>query len=83
MKAKQLSLILTLSLTLGAGAAIAAIKYGHIEPVKAARAVETPQAVIPRVVVTASKAQVAEASITRIVVVGRRVDAGHIDAGSI
>ena len=82
MKANNLILTLTLSLTLGAGAAVAAIKYGHIEPVTAAPAVDATLSVIPRVVVTASKAQTAEARIARIVVVGHRVDSSQIVAAS-
>ena len=80
MKAKNL--ILTLTLTLSAGAAVAAIKYGHIEPVTAAPAVETRVSAIPRVVVTASRTQAAEAPIARIVVVGRRASAGQVLAQS-
>lgn len=80
MKAK--SLILTLTLTLGAGAAVAAIKYRDIEPGKSAPTVESTRSAIPRVVVTAPKAQVAEAPVARIVVVGRRADAGRVVAQS-
>jgi hypothetical protein len=82
MKANNLILILTLtlSLTLGAGASVAAIKHGHIEPATVAPAVDATRSAIPRVVVTASKAQVAEARIARIVVVGRRVDSSQIVA---
>jgi len=80
MKAKHL--ILTLSLTLGAGAAVAAIKYGHLEPVVAAPAVETCVSAIPRVVVTASRSQAAEAPIARIVVAARRANASPVVAQS-
>ena len=82
MKASKLILTLTLSLTLGAGAAVAANKCGHIEPATAAPAVEATLSAIPRVVVTASKAQMAEARIARIVVVGRREDSSQIIAAS-
>ncbi|MEK7752830.1 MAG: hypothetical protein AAB654_12990 [Acidobacteriota bacterium] len=75
MKAKHL--ILTLSLTLSAGAAVAAITYGHTEPVTAAPAVATSMTVIPRVVVTASRIQAADAPIARIVIVGHRADASQ------
>jgi hypothetical protein len=82
MKANNLILTLTLSLTLGAGAAAAAIKHGHIEPATVASAVDATLSAIPRVVVTASKAQVAEARIARIVVVGHRVDSSQIVAAT-
>lgn len=82
MKAKNLILALSLFLTLGAGAAVAAIKYGHIEPVPAAPAVAATVSAIPRVVVTASKAPVAAARIARIVVVGHRADSSQIVAAS-
>ena len=80
MNAKHL--ILTLSLTLGAGAALAAIKYGHVEPVKAAPAVETTVTAIPRVVITASRVRAAEAPVARVVVVGRRIGASQVVAAS-
>ena len=80
MKAKNL--ILTLALMLGAGAAVAAIKYAHIEPVAAAPAVETCVSAIPRVVVTAPRTQAAETPIARIVVVGRRADASQVVAAN-
>lgn len=73
-------LILTLSLTLAASAAVAALTYGYVEPVKVAPTVESTATAPPRVVVTAPKAQVAEAPVARIVVVGRRVDAGQVVA---
>ena len=82
MKTKNLILILALSLTLGAGAAVAAIKYGHVAPVPAGPAVAATLSAIPRVVVTASKAQMAEARIARIVVVGHRADSNQIVAAS-
>mgnify|MGYP001589000119 CR=1 FL=1 len=80
MKAKYL--ILILSLTLGAGAAVAAIKLNRIAPVTAAATVATSPSAIPRVVVTASRTQVTEAPIARIVVIGRRVDANQVVAQS-
>ena len=55
MKAKHL--ILTLSLALAASATVAAIKHGHVELSKAALAPESTTGAIPRVVVTASRAQ--------------------------
>lgn len=73
-------LILTLALTLGAGVAAAALKYGHIEPPKAMPAAEHIASAIPRVVVTASSAQAAQAPVARVVVVGRRSDAGQVVA---
>ena len=80
MKAKNL--ILTLSLALGAGAAVAAIKYGHIAPVAPAPAAAVSVSAIPRVVVTAPKTQPAEAPVARIVVIGRRAEAGQVVAAS-
>ena len=76
MNAKNLTLTLTLILALGAGAAVAAIKYGHVEPATAAPAVATSVSAIPRVVVTASRSQMAETPVARVVVVGHRADAG-------
>jgi hypothetical protein len=75
MNAKRLVLIL--SLTLGTGAAVAAIKYGHSEAAQAATAEKKTAAAIPRVVVTASRAQAVEAPVARIVVIGRRADANQ------
>jgi hypothetical protein len=75
MKAKNL--ILTLSLTLGAGAAVAAIKFRDVEPGKSAPAVETTSAAIPRVVVNAPKTQSAETPVARVVVFGHRADGGR------
>lgn len=69
MNAKNL--FLTLTLTLAAGFTIALINYKHIGPVAAA---ETSVPAIPRVVVTASRNQLAEARITRIVITGHRAD---------
>lgn len=77
-----LTLTLTLSLTLGTGAAVAAIKQSHIERAPVDPAVDATISAIPRVVVTASKAQMAEARIARIVVVGHRVDSSQIVAAS-
>ena len=65
------SLFPILTLTLAVGAAVAAINYKQIEPAAAA---ETSVPAIPRVVVTASRKQLAEAPITRIVVIGHRAD---------
>jgi len=80
MKAKYL--ILTLSLTLSAGAAVAAIKYGNTEPATPTSAFEAALTAIPRVVVTASRNQAADAPIARIVVVGHRAGASQADARS-
>jgi len=76
MNASKLIPILTLTLALGAGAAVAAIKYGHIAPVTAAPVVAASASAIPRVVVTASRSKVAELTVARVVVVGHRADAG-------
>ena len=70
MNAKHL--ILPAVVTVWAGAAAAALKYGHAEPVTAKNC-ET--AAIPRVVVTAKRV---EAPIARVVVVGRRIDEGQV-----
>lgn len=72
MNAKHL--ILAAVVTVWAGAAAAAIKYGHAEAV-APDGVET--VTVPRVVVTAKRA---DATIARVVVVGRRVDTIHARA---
>ena len=69
-------LILTLILSLGAGAAAATIKYGHTEAARAAQAVETAAPAVPRIVVVGSRAHVAEAPVARIVVIARRTEAG-------
>ncbi len=66
MNAKHL--ILAAVVTVWAGAAAAAIKYGHPEPVNVT-------AGIPRVVVTAKRA---EAPVARVVVVGRRAEANQV-----
>lgn len=73
-------LILTLSFTLGAGAAVAAIKYGHIEVARAAPAAQSQVAAIPRIVVTATRDRVLEAPVPRVVVVARRADASQVVA---
>lgn len=83
MKAKHL--ILTLTLSLSAGAAVAAITCGRTEPATAAPA--APAAVssataIPRVVVTASRILTTDAPIARIVVVGHRANASQAVAQS-
>lgn len=75
MNAKKL--FLTLTLTLAAGATVASINHKYIEPAAAA---ETSVPAIPRVVVTASRNQLAEAPITRIVVVGHRADSRQVVA---
>ncbi|TSA12348.1 MAG: hypothetical protein D4R74_11515 [Betaproteobacteria bacterium] len=75
MNARKLIPILTLILALGAGAAVAAIKYGQIAPVTAAPIVAASVSTIPRVVVTASRSQAAEFPVARAVVVGHRADA--------
>ena len=49
MNAKHL--ILTILLTLGAGVAVAAIKYGHSEAAKAPQAAETSATAVPRIVI--------------------------------
>jgi hypothetical protein len=80
MKAKHL--VLTLTLALAAGAAVAAIGYGRAEPTTALPVAEACPTAIPRVVVSASRTQVAEAPIARIVIVGHRADAGQVIAQS-
>lgn len=70
MNAKHL--ILAVVVTVWASAAIAAIKYGHPEPLNTV-SVETTA--IPRVVVTARKA---EAEVPRILVVGRRSEVDRV-----
>jgi hypothetical protein len=69
MNAKYL--ILSVVVTVWASAAVAAINYGHPEPVTTVRNEATA---IPRVVVTAKRI---EAPVARIVVVGRRTQAGQ------
>lgn len=70
MNAKPL--ILAAVVTIWASAAVAAINYGHPEPRNTVNAETTA---IPRVVVTARKF---EAEVQRIVVVGRRAEAGQV-----
>lgn len=81
MNAKHLSLVLLL--TLAAGVAAAAIKHSDLGSPKAAAA-EEAVGEIPRIIVTAKRpyadAEGCETSIPRIVVVGRRVDAGQVAA---
>ena len=82
MNAKRLSLILFLTLAAG-GVATAAIKHGDIGSTKAA-APQEAVGEIPRIVVTAKRQQsdseACETAIPRIVVVGRRMDAGQVAA---
>ncbi|TSA18538.1 MAG: hypothetical protein D4R74_01070 [Betaproteobacteria bacterium] len=82
MNANNLIPILTLILALGAGAAVAAIKYGQVAPVSTAPLVAACVSTIPRVVVTASRSQVAEFPVARVVVVGHRAHAGQVVATS-
>lgn len=70
MNAKHL--ILAAVVTVWTSAAIAAISHGHPGPRNTVNAETTS---IPRVVVTAKKF---ETEVPRIVVVGRRADAGQI-----
>ncbi len=72
MSAKRL--ISVFALTLAAGAAIAAISYRPAAPLEVD--CEDAAPAIPRVVVTASRAQAEEAPVTRVIVVARRGDAG-------
>ena len=82
MNAKHLSLVLFL--TLVAGVATAAIKHGELGSPKGALIVQNTDSAIPRVVVTAKRqqdnAEDCETTIPRIVVVGRRIDAGQVAA---
>jgi len=72
---KTKSLVLALALALGAGAPFAAMKYGHIEPVKASPAAASDAVAIPRVVVTAKRPAADEAPVARIVVTAPRIKA--------
>lgn len=72
MNAKRL--ISVLALTFAAGAAIAAISYRPAAPLEADREDAAPA--IPRVVVTATRAQAEAAQITRVVIVAHRGNAG-------
>lgn len=72
MNAKRL--ISGLALTLAAGAAAAAISYRPIAPCKTGCEDAVPA--MPRVLVTATRAQAEEASVSRVVVVARRANAG-------
>ena len=80
MNAKHL--ILTLSLAFAAGAAAAAGEPGRAEPSKAVPAAGSTSVAIPRVVVTASRAQAkalvqsAETPVARVVVTAPRQTAG-------
>lgn len=80
MKARHL--ILTLSLALAASAAVAAINHGRVELSKTTPAAASAPAAIPRVVITASRAQARalaqsdEAPVARIVVTAPRHPAG-------
>ncbi|TAK43430.1 MAG: hypothetical protein EPO27_15005 [Betaproteobacteria bacterium] len=67
-------LISVLALTLAAGAAIAAISYRPAATLESDCDDATPA--IPRVVVTATRAQAEETSVARVVVVARRPIAG-------
>lgn len=67
-------LVLAAVITVWAGAAAAAIKIGHAE---ALAAVSAEAVTVPRVVVTAKKADIA---IARVVVVGHRADANGVIA---
>ena len=82
MNAKRFSLILFLTLAAG-GVATAAIKHGDLGSPKTAAPEETIGE-IPRIIVTASRhqadAEECEQPIARIVVVGRRADAGKVAA---
>lgn len=72
MKARRL--ISVLALTLAAGAAIAAISYRPAAPLGAE--CEDAAPAIPRVVVTATRAQAEAAQVTRVVIVAPRANAG-------
>ncbi len=80
MNAKHL--ILTLSLALAASAAAAANEHGRVEPSKATQIAESTSVAIPRVVVTASRAQAKalaqtnEAPVARVVVTAPRQTSG-------
>lgn len=80
MKAKHL--ILMLSLALAASAAVAAINQRPVELSKASPAAENAPAAIPRVVVTASRAQARalaqsdETAVARVVITAPRHTAG-------
>ena len=74
MNAKYL--ILSVVVTVWASAAVAAINYGHPEPVNTVRKEATA---IPRVVVTARKI---EAPVARIVIIGRRTTGGDVLASN-
>ena len=78
MHAKHL--IATLALTLAAGATFAALKHGHVETPKSTPVADCAEPAIPRVVVTArrAQAQAAEAPVARVVVIVRRSEAGPI-----
>lgn len=65
-------LILAALVSVLASTAVAAIKYGHPE---ARSTLDAQTMAIPRVVVTASKV---DAEVPRIVVVGRRAEAGQV-----
>lgn len=67
-------LILALALTLVGAAAVAAIEYGHVELAKHAPVVEGSVKVLPRVVESAERSEATDPPVTRIVVVGHRID---------
>ena len=78
-------LIVTLTLTLAAGATLAALKHGQVEAPRsmpAAECGEVTGTAIPRVVVTARRdqAQTTAAPVARVVVTARRVEAGQVVA---
>lgn len=72
---KTRTLVLALALTLAAGASVASIKYGHIEPTGPAQAALPAADAIARVVVTASRTQANEAPVARIVVTAKKPQA--------
>lgn len=85
MTAKHL--IVTLSLTLAAGATLAAIKHGHAEApgsTAVAECAEIATTAIPRVIVTARRdqARAAEAPVARVVVTARRIGTSQVAAAA-